>query len=194
MTQLVSGLSGGERARLLLAKLMLSGANLLFLDEPTNDLDFATLGALEEALCDFGGSVVIISHDRAFLDRVATHILSFEGEGKIVSYADRQQAILALQEKSKQQRKETKPQPKPQPKPEPKKKKLSYREQQELKGLPEAIETAEEEQERITEILNDPESYKDPSFDAKHWSQLLESQEEKILEMYDRWEELCERS
>ena len=194
MTQLVSGLSGGERARLLLAKLMLSGANLLFLDEPTNDLDFATLGALEEALCGFGGSVVIISHDRAFLDRVSTHILSFEGSGEIVAYADRQQAVQALQEKHKQQKKETKPQRVSQPKPEPKKKKLSYREQQELKGLPEAIEEAEAEQERITELLNDPDSYKDPSFDAKHWSVQLERQEMKILEMYDRWEELSERS
>ena len=195
MTQLVSGLSGGERARLLLAKLMLSGANLLFLDEPTNDLDFATLGALEEALCDFGGSVVIISHDRAFLDRVSTHILSFEGEGNIVAYADRQQAISALQELKKEEKKEQKPKVLVEAaQKQPKKKKLSYREQQELNGLPEAIEQAEEEQERITALLNDPESYKDSSFDAKKWSLKLEEQETEVLKLYDRWEELAERA
>ena len=125
---------------------------------------------------------------------MCTHILSFEGDGEIVSYADRQQAVLALQEKNKQQKKEPKVQSKPQSKPQSKKKKLSYREQQELKGLPDAIEEAEAEQERITELLNDPESYKDPSFDAKHWSKQLEQQESKILKLYDRWEELSERS
>jgi energy-dependent translational throttle protein EttA len=80
----VKDLSGGERNRLHLAKLLKSGGNLLLLDEPTNDLDVETLRALEEALLDFGGCAVIISHDRWFLDRIATHILAFEGESKTV--------------------------------------------------------------------------------------------------------------
>jgi len=88
----VRDLSGGERNRLHLAKILKSGGNLLLLDEPTNDLDVDTLRALEEALLDFGGCAVIISHDRWFLDRVATHILAFEGESKAVwfegNYAD----------------------------------------------------------------------------------------------------------
>ena len=80
----VKDLSGGERNRLHLAKLLRSGGNLLLLDEPTNDLDVDTLRALEDALVDFAGCAVIISHDRWFLDRIATHILAFEGESRVV--------------------------------------------------------------------------------------------------------------
>ncbi len=88
----VGELSGGERNRVHLAKLLKSGGNLLLLDEPTNDLDVDTLRALEEALLTFAGCAVVISHDRWFLDRIATHILAFEGEGRVVwsegNYAD----------------------------------------------------------------------------------------------------------
>src|SRR5207249_5715876 len=80
----VSTLSGGERNRVHLAKLLRRGGNLLLLDEPTNDLDVDTLRALEEALLNFGGCAVVISHDRWFLDRIATHILAFEGDSKTI--------------------------------------------------------------------------------------------------------------
>jgi ATPase subunit of ABC transporter with duplicated ATPase domains len=80
----VRDLSGGERNRLHLAKLLKSGGNLLLLDEPTNDLDVDTLRALEEAILDFAGCVMVISHDRWFLDRIATHILAFEGDSQVV--------------------------------------------------------------------------------------------------------------
>ena len=80
----VGKLSGGERNRVHLAKLLKSGGNLLLLDEPTNDLDVDMLRALEEALVDFGGCAVVISHDRWFLDRIATHILAFEGDSQVV--------------------------------------------------------------------------------------------------------------
>ena len=80
----VGQLSGGERNRVHLAKMLRSGANLLLLDEPTNDLDVDTLRALEEALLDFAGSAFVISHDRWFLDRIATHILAFEGNSEVV--------------------------------------------------------------------------------------------------------------
>ena len=80
----VGSLSGGERNRLHLAKLLRRGSNLLLLDEPTNDLDVDTLRALEEALFNFAGCAVIISHDRWFLDRIATHMLAFEGESEVV--------------------------------------------------------------------------------------------------------------
>src|SRR5262245_30999142 len=80
----VAELSGGERNRLHLATMLKSGANLLLLDEPTNDLDVDTLRALEDALLDFAGCAVVISHDRWFLDRIATHILAFEDEGRAV--------------------------------------------------------------------------------------------------------------
>ena len=80
----VSELSGGERNRVHLAKLLRRGGNLLLLDEPTNDLDVDTLRSLEEALLNFGGCAVVISHDRWFLDRIATHMLAFEGDSKVV--------------------------------------------------------------------------------------------------------------
>jgi energy-dependent translational throttle protein EttA len=80
----VGDLSGGERNRLHLAKLLQRGANLLLLDEPTNDLDVDTLRALEEALLNFAGCAVVISHDRWFLDRIATHMLAFEGDSQVV--------------------------------------------------------------------------------------------------------------
>ena len=99
----VANLSGGERNRLHLAKLLKSGGNLLLLDEPTNDLDVDTLRALEEALLGFAGSAVVISHDRWFLDRIATHILAFEGDSRVVWFegnyqdyeADRQKRLGA---------------------------------------------------------------------------------------------------
>ena len=80
----VGDLSGGERNRVHLAKMLKSGANVLLLDEPTNDLDTETLSALEEALEQFAGCAIVISHDRAFLDRLATHILAFEGDSQVV--------------------------------------------------------------------------------------------------------------
>jgi sulfate-transporting ATPase len=82
----VGQLSGGERGRLHLAKMLMSGANVLLLDEPSNDLDVETLRALEEALLEFAGSVLVISHDRWFLDRIATHILAFEGDSQAVFF------------------------------------------------------------------------------------------------------------
>src|SRR5689334_25230354 len=83
----VGQLSGGERGRLHLAKMLRSGANVLLLDEPSNDLDVETLRALEEALLEFAGSVLVISHDRWFLDRIATHILAFEGDSRVTFFA-----------------------------------------------------------------------------------------------------------
>ena len=100
----VGKLSGGERNRLHLAKLLRSGGNLLLLDEPTNDLDVDTLRALEEALLSFAGCAVVISHDRWFLDRVATHVLAFEGdsqvtwfEGNFEAYEEHRRALLGAE-------------------------------------------------------------------------------------------------
>jgi len=90
----VANLSGGERNRLHLAKLLKSGGNLLLLDEPTNDLDVDTLHALEDALLDFSGCAVVISHDRWFLDRIATHMLAFEGDSEVVWFEGNYQAYI----------------------------------------------------------------------------------------------------
>jgi sulfate-transporting ATPase len=84
--KIVGNLSGGERGRLHLAKTLLMGGNVLLLDEPSNDLDVETLRALEDALLEFAGSVMVISHDRWFLDRIATHILAFEGDSQVVFF------------------------------------------------------------------------------------------------------------
>jgi energy-dependent translational throttle protein EttA len=92
--KLTANLSGGERNRLHLAKTLMTGGNLLLLDEPTNDLDVDTLRALEEALLDFAGCAVVISHDRWFLDRVATHILAFEGNSEVVWFEGNYQAYI----------------------------------------------------------------------------------------------------
>jgi ATPase subunit of ABC transporter with duplicated ATPase domains len=90
----VGDLSGGERNRLHLAKTLMTGSNLLLLDEPTNDLDVDTLRALEQALLDFSGCAVVISHDRWFLDRVATHILAFEGNSEVVWHEGNYQSYI----------------------------------------------------------------------------------------------------
>jgi ATPase subunit of ABC transporter with duplicated ATPase domains len=92
--KLVANLSGGERNRLFLAKTLMSGGNLLLLDEPTNDLDVDTLRSLEDALLDFSGCAVVISHDRWFLDRIATHILAFEGDSETVWFEGNYQAYI----------------------------------------------------------------------------------------------------
>jgi sulfate-transporting ATPase len=98
--QKVGVLSGGERNRVHLAKLLKSGGNLLLLDEPSNDLDVATLRSLEDGLINFGGCAVVISHDRWFLDRIATHILSFEGESEVVWFEGNYQAYHAMRQKT----------------------------------------------------------------------------------------------
>src|SRR5574339_1315071 len=95
----VGTLSGGERNRLHLAKTIMSGGNLLLLDEPTNDLDVDTLRALEEALLDFAGCAVVISHDRWFLDRIATHMLAFEGDSRVVWFEGNYQDYEAERKK-----------------------------------------------------------------------------------------------
>ena len=91
----VGSLSGGERGRLHLAKTLISGGNVLLLDEPSNDLDVETLRALEDALLEFAGSILVISHDRWFLDRIATHILAFEGESQVTFFAGNYQEYEA---------------------------------------------------------------------------------------------------
>ncbi len=157
--QRVDKLSGGERARLLLARLMLHGANLILLDEPTNDLDLLTLQVLEEALLAFDGGAIVVTHDRAFLDRVCDRVLAFEGDGKVVEYASRLQHLAALQEREAAARQaapagETRKRPPRQPST-----KLSYKEKRELDALPGRIEELEGELARVEATLADPATY-----------------------------------
>ena len=197
LDQKVTLLSGGERARLLLAKLLLEGANLLILDEPTNDLDLLTLRALEEALLEFGGGVLVVTHDRAFLDRVCTGILSIE-EGEVVSYADRSQVVRAasIRRQAEQallqaQKEASKAKV---PKSAQKKSGLSYKEKKELEALPDQIEVWEAELSDIDAVLLDPDTYTNPEIRVSELQAQKETAEVKIEQAMERWEELSEKA
>ncbi|MFN7143548.1 MAG: ABC-F family ATP-binding cassette domain-containing protein, partial [Myxococcota bacterium] len=196
----VRDLSGGERARLLLAKLLLQGSNLILLDEPTNDLDLQTLRVLEEALMSYDGVAIVVTHDRAFLDRVCTGMLAFEGNGRVVRYASRQQYLAAQSARVDAQRAEkSKPEVKPaapvvtQPATQPKRK-LSFKEQKEYEELPARIEALEGEQETLTARLADPAVYRDASVDTAALSRRLAAIPAEIEAMMERWSELGERA
>jgi ABC transport system ATP-binding/permease protein len=198
--QKARSLSGGERARLLLAKLMLQGANVLLLDEPTNDLDLLTLGILEAALIDFNGAAVVVTHDRAFLDRTCDSVLAFAGEGKVEAYASRLQHLAhmdALRAEAKRE-KAAAPKAKSAParpsRPKPRKKGLSFREQREHSELPDRIEAKEAELEAVTQQLGDPATYQAGAELVATLSGQAEALPVEIEGMYARWEELEART
>jgi ATP-binding cassette subfamily F protein uup len=190
----VGRLSGGEQSRVLIAKLMLGAANLLVLDEPTNDLDLATLGVLEECLREFGGAVLLVAHDRYFLDQVATRILAFPpGGGNPVPFADLSQwedwheARAAEQERAaKAASKVAAPAATPSP---ASKKRLGYKEQRELDSMEGNIQAAEEKLARLTEESGRPENLSNAVKLSELTSQMAETQAE-IDRLYARWAEL----
>jgi ATP-binding cassette subfamily F protein uup len=189
--QSVDALSGGERARLLLARLLLQGANLLILDEPTNDLDLQTLRVLEEALLAFDGAALIVTHDRALLDRVSTGVLVFEGD-RVQRYADRQQHLKAMAKRSKQAsapRKKTS-----RDKPKPPARKLSYKEKQQLEALPQEIEQAEGHLAELETALAAPGLYRDRPDEVAVLTRQHTDQQKTIETLYARWTELESRS
>jgi ABC transport system ATP-binding/permease protein len=185
----VKALSGGERSRLAIAKILLRGGNLLILDEPTNDLDISTLQILEEGLAEFDGCVLVVSHDRWFLNRVCTHILAFEDDGCVeLSVGDYDYYL----EKRRKATAAAVPEPaRPAAQPQRQRaKKLSYKEVKELEGIEPAILAAEREAAEIEATLHDPVFYATrsrefPAFEAK-----LESTKGRIASLYARWEEL----
>ena len=197
LEQQVSVLSGGERARLLLARLLLQGCNLLLLDEPTNDLDLQTLRVLEEALLGFDGSAMVVTHDRAFLDRVCSGVLSFEEDGRVVRYASRLQAQAARNKahahaaSQAREAAERKAAAKSAPK-APKPRRLSYQERQEHAALPARIEALEEEQAALEARMADPATYQDPSMDHGALAKDHERLGAEIEAAYERWEALEE--
>jgi ATP-binding cassette subfamily F protein uup len=163
--QKVGSLSGGERARVALAKVLREGANLLLFDEPTNDLDLATLGALEEMLTGFGGSVLVVTHDRAFLDGVATSILAFErdpagGPAKVTRYAGGWQDYVVQRARSETPAGTAQSKPPPREAPKPKAKSgLTYAERLELDGILDKVEAAEAKVSELEAKMADPELY-----------------------------------
>jgi len=191
----VAALSGGERGRLMLAKLLLEPANLLVLDEPTNDLDIGTLAVLEQALANYDGTVIIVSHDRAFMDRVVSRVLAFEGDGLIVpiegGYSDYQAWKIRKNDKKepKKQEKQTKIDKK-RVKTDKIKAKLSYKDQRELDALPAKIETMESEKAEIEARFCDPDYFSNDAEGFRKDKQQLSELEEKLTDVYAHWEAL----
>jgi len=191
----VSALSGGERNRLLLARLFARPANLLVLDEPTNDLDIDTLELLEQLLQDYSGTVIIVSHDRAFLDNVVTQSIAFEGEGRLTEivggYADwrawqqRQRTVAEAPRVAPAKAPASTTPAKPSAK-----SKLSYKEARELEALPGRIEALETEQAQVAERLADPALYQSSPQDAAALQARSESIEGELLDALARWEAL----
>lgn len=198
--QPVSSLSGGERARVALAKMLSQSANLIMLDEPTNDLDVATLGSLEQMLTELDGSALVVTHDRWFLNRVATSILAFEGDGRVVRYAGnydayREQKAHAEAEKAEAEATKEAARPIPQPvsKPAPKgsgKAGLTYAEQKELDGILDRIEQAEEAVSTLEAELADPSLYATRGGEVPGMLDRLEKARAEAKRFTERWEEL----
>jgi len=188
----VKSLSGGEKNRLLLARLFTKPANLIVMDEPTNDLDLETLEILEEKLVDYQGTLLLVSHDRAFLDNVVTSVMVFEGDGVVNEYIGGYADWFALSEQNKKTEaikaaeeavKKEKPKSSPQ-------KKLSFKEQRELEQLPGRIEQLEALQAELTAKISSSDFYKQSPDAVATTLEQLKAAEEELALAYLRWDEL----
>jgi ATP-binding cassette subfamily F protein uup len=187
MEQPVGALSGGERARVLIARLMLREADLLLLDEPTNDLDIPTLELLEENLLDFPGALVLVTHDRYMLDRVSTTVVGLDGEGGAQVYADYSQWE---QDRQARPRKTEMEEPaKPDRAAPAAKKKLSYLEQREWEQMENRILEAEAELERHQAALQDPQVASD-GLQLQQTYEQMKTAQKRVDDLYSRWAEL----
>ena len=187
-----SMLSGGERNRLLLARLFTQSANVLVLDEPTNDLDAETLELLEELLHDFEGTVLLVSHDRAFLNNVVTSTLVFEGEGRVRDYVGGYDDWLR-QRQAPAPSKAAKAAPKRERAPaatEPYARRMNNKERFELEALPERIEALEAEQGQLYAQMSDPAFYRREGDDVAQVKARLDAIAEELEAAYLRWETL----
>jgi ATP-binding cassette subfamily F protein uup len=194
----VRSLSGGEKNRLLLARLFTRPANLIVMDEPTNDLDLETLELLEEKLVNYDGTLLLVSHDRAFLDNVVTSVFVLEGDSKVdefvggysdwIAYKREAQQIAtnkAKAEQAKQKNVDTTAAPK-----NATKKKLSFKEQQELERLPGQIDELETKQAELTQLINDPSFYKKDQAVINKTMDELKQAELSLEQLIQRWDEL----
>jgi ATP-binding cassette subfamily F protein uup len=188
----VKALSGGERNRLLLARLFLQGANVLVLDEPTNDLDLVTLNVLEQLLLQFTGSVLLVTHDRYFLDKVATAILAFDGEGHAVRYPGNYETYTALRAAPSAAVVPAKPEPEKRTRPR-KPAKLSFKEQRELESMESLIEAAEAAKSAAETKLSDPQTYAGEPRRVPELQRELERSSAEAERLYARWQELQDR-
>ncbi|MCY3730390.1 MAG: ATP-binding cassette domain-containing protein, partial [Rhodospirillaceae bacterium] len=189
----VAALSGGERNRVILAKLFTQPANLLVLDEPTNDLDVETLEALEDRLCEYRGTLLVVSHDRYFLDKVVTSTLVFEEDGTVKRYAGgysdwaRLRRTLAVAEEAAPARPAEKPARRPPPSPA---RKLSYKLQRELDALPDRIEALEHDLAAIEQEVNAEGFYRQPHAQVQRRLEALNALQQRLETAVERWAEL----
>ncbi|GLR25506.1 ATP-binding cassette domain-containing protein [Limnobacter litoralis] len=197
--QPVRSLSGGERARLLLAQLFAQPSNILVLDEPTNDLDIETLELLEEKLCDYTGTVILVSHDREFLNQIVTRCLVFEGEGRVGDYVGgyddwlRQRTVdpwSAKKADSRPRATAATPGTPAAPATAPKTRKLSYKETRELESLPGLIESLENEQAELVKTMSEPDFYNSDPANIQNVNARMANIEKALTQAYARWETL----
>jgi ABC transport system ATP-binding/permease protein len=195
----VKSLSGGERNRLLLAKIFTRSVNMMVLDEPTNDLDVDTLELLEDLLADYKGTLLLVSHDRTFLDNVVTSTLVFEGDGKIGEYVGGYEDWARYRDLAAAERIEAAPKRPDAARAiakEPRARrsgKLSFKEQRELDGLPGKIASLETEQAELQTALSDAEFHRRPRDKIAAAIERLEAVSKELEECYARWELLAER-
>ncbi len=199
--QPVRSLSGGERARLILAQLFATPSNVMVLDEPTNDLDIETLELLEDKLMAYQGTLILVSHDREFLNQIVTRCLVFEGDGVVGDYVGgyddwlrqrttdpwNNQGNKAANNKAKPGESEATAQAVPAA---PKTKKLGFKEQRELQALPGLIEKLEAEQEKMVKTIAEPSFYQRPAEEITAHQQRMADLEKELTTAYARWEEL----
>ena len=191
----VGELSGGEQSRVLIANMMLEPADLLILDEPTNDLDIPSLEVLEESLADFPGALVLVTHDRFMLDRISTEILALDGKGGARPYASVLQWQSAREEaeereaaeaKAGREKREVKTSSTPGPK------RLTWNEQRELEQMEEKILQAEEDLHANQQLMEDPRVLADHVRLREVCSKVDEAQK-RVQTLYERWQELESR-
>lgn len=192
--QAISQLSGGERSRVLLAKILKRGGNVLLLDEPTNDLDLSTLRLLEEALIQFKGTIVLVSHDRYFMNRVCTHTLALNGDGSIQFDVGNYEEFILRRAKMESSAK-TQGKPPTQELPaiqirSARAAKLTWKEERELEGIDQTILQAESKLAELEAILSDPVFYKERASEAQSVQVECENQRGKVASLYERWEAL----
>jgi ATP-binding cassette subfamily F protein uup len=192
LNQPVANLSGGERARVLIAKLMLEPADLLLLDEPTNDLDIPTLEILEESLLEFRGALVLVTHDRYLLDRVSTVVLGLDGAGNAGQFADYRQWEEWRDENVRQGQsaeRGTPPAPAATSTSAPNRRKLSYLEAREYEGIEERVAGADEVLQRAHAAVEDPTIASDAAKLQDALDELTKAQS-AMDTLYTRWAEL----
>jgi ATP-binding cassette subfamily F protein uup len=191
----IRALSGGERNRVMLAKLFSKPANCLIMDEPTNDLDAETLDLLEDLLLNYTGTLILVSHDREFLDNVVTSTIGFEGNGVLKEYVGVYQDWIRqggvwYKPSAAEQAPAREPTPEATPERRPVGKKLSYKLQLELDALPQRIETLEKDVHRLQAEMSDPAFYQQTQVEIGDKTALLSDKNAELQQVYERWEEL----